>query len=191
MEVEVRFTPAEIEGAFIVDLEPHSDERGFFARVFCRDELERRGLNPLVAQVNMTFTARKGTIRGLHYQVAPAAETKLIRCTRGAIYEVIVDLRPDSPSYLRHLGVELTADNRRALYVPELCAAGAQALTDGAEALYHVSGAYTPDCERGVRYDDSAFGINWPLAVSSLSAKDAAWEPFTPLAIGSNHAHRR
>ena len=164
-----------IPGAYIIDLSSHSDERGFFARTFCADTFRRHGLNPVVSQCNMTFTRKRGTIRGLHYQLPPASEAKLLRCVRGGIYEVLVDVRPDSPTYLQHLGVELTQENRRMLYIPEGCAAGCQSLTDDAEMAYHASEPYTPGAECGLRYDDPALGIEWPLPVAIVSEKDMAW----------------
>jgi dTDP-4-dehydrorhamnose 3,5-epimerase len=169
------FTETELKGAFIIDLEERRDHRGFFARTFCAREFEGHGLKPTVAQCNLSFNHKKGTLRGMHYQIAPATETKLVRCTQGAIYDVIVDMRPDSPTYLSHIGVELTAENRRALYVPEMFAHGYQALTDGAEVVYQVGEFYTPGYECGLRYDDPRLGIEWPLAVTEISAKDAAW----------------
>jgi len=169
------FNETELKGAFLVDLDPRADQRGFFARTFCMNEFKAHGLEPTVAQCNLSFNYEKGTLRGMHYQVAPATETKLIRCTQGAIYDVIIDMRPDSPTYLQHLGVELTAENRRALYVPEMFAHGYQALTDGAEVVYQVSQFYTPGYERGLRYNDPALGIEWPLPVSQISEKDANW----------------
>lgn len=169
------FTETELKGAFIIDLEERRDHRGFFARTFCAREFEAHGLKPTVAQCNLSFNHKKGTLRGMHYQIAPATETKLVRCTQGAIYDVIVDMRPDSPTYLSHIGVELTDENRRALYVPEMFAHGYQALTDGAEVVYQVGEFYTPGYECGLRYDDPRLGIEWPLAVTEISAKDAAW----------------
>jgi dTDP-4-dehydrorhamnose 3,5-epimerase len=164
-----------LKGSFIIDLEERTDNRGFFARTFCAKEFEAHSLKPMVAQCNLSFNYKQGTLRGMHYQVAPATETKLIRCTQGAIYDVIIDMRPESPTYLLHIGVELTAENHRALYVPELFAHGYQALTDGAEVVYQVGEFYTPGYERGLRYNDPAFGIKWPLPVSEISEKDAAW----------------
>lgn len=169
------FRETALPGAFTVDIQEYRDERGLFARTFCAQEFEAHGLNPLTVQTNLSFNARAGTLRGLHYQLPPAAETKLVRCTRGAILDVIVDLRPESPTYLQHVAVELTADNRRALFVPEQFAHGYQALTDGAEVTYQVSAAYTPGSERGLRFDDPALGIGWPLPVTVISSKDAAW----------------
>ncbi len=172
------FKETPLKGAFVVELEPFHDERGFFARAFCRREFEAHGLKPEVAQSNLSFSRKRGTLRGMHYQVPPASETKFIRCTRGAIYDVIIDLRPDSPTYLQHYGVELSAENRRAIYVPELFAHGCQTLTDDTEIVYLVSEFYTPGCERGLRFDDPAFKIDWPLPVEVISEKDRSWPLF-------------
>jgi len=171
----VNITTTPLSGAAVLDLELKQDDRGFFARTFDRKEFADAGLEPLVEQCNLSFNHRAGTLRGMHYQVAPATEAKLVRCTSGAIVDIIVDVRPDSPTYLRHFAVELTADNRRALYVPPMFAHGYQALTDGAEVSYQVSEAYTPGTERGLRHDDPALGLTWPLPVSVISAKDASW----------------
>jgi dTDP-4-dehydrorhamnose 3,5-epimerase len=178
------FTETKLKGAFILDLEHREDDRGFFARTFCAKEFEAHGLKPTVAQCNLSFNHKAGTMRGMHYQIPPAAETKLVRCTRGAIYDVIIDLRPDSPTYMEYVGVELSADNRRALYVPELFAHGYLALTDGAEVGYQVGEFYTPGYERGIRYDDPAFEIEWPMSVAVISDKDAAWAPFESAKVG-------
>lgn len=169
------FTETHLKGAFIIDLEERRDHRGFFARTFCAREFEAHGLKPMVAQANLSFNHRRGTLRGLHFQRPPAAETKLVRCTAGAIHDVIVDLRPESPTYLQHVGVELSAANRRALYVPEMFAHGYITLTDGAEVIYQVGEFYTPGAEGGLRWDDPALGIDWPVAVEVISEKDAAW----------------
>jgi dTDP-4-dehydrorhamnose 3,5-epimerase len=169
------FRETRLKGAFIVELDRNEDERGFFARAFCAGEFRKHGLNPLVAQANISHNHRKGTVRGMHYQAAPAREPKFIRCIRGAIWDVIIDMRPGSPTYLEHLGVELRADNHRAVYVPDMFAHGNQALTDGAELLYLVGGFYTPGCEMGVRHDDPAVGIDWPLPVTVTSDKDRRW----------------
>ncbi len=169
------FTETKLKGAFLIDIEPISDRRGFFARAFCAKEFKLRGLNSAVAQCNLSYNEKQGTLRGLHYQIHPATETKLIRCIRGAIYDVIVDMRPESPTYLQHISVELTADNRRALYVPGMFAHGYQTLTDSAEVFYQVDEFYSPECERGLRYDDPILGIEWPLAVREISGKDAAY----------------
>jgi len=176
----VRFEVTDVTGAFLVELEPRVDERGFFARAFAVDEFRAHGIVFQPVQANVTYTHRAGTIRGLHYQVAPATEQKLIRCIRGAIFQVAVDVRPDSPTYLRYVGVRLDAESRGALYVPGGCAAGAQALTDDAEAFYLVSAAYSPEHERGIRFDDPELAISWPLEPTIVSAKDLAWRDFHP-----------
>lgn len=180
----MKFTETKLKGAFIIDLEQRPDHRGFFARTFCMEEFQEHGLKPTVAQCNLSFNHKKGTLRGMHYQIAPATETKLIRCTQGAIYDVIVDMRPNSPTYLLHIGVELTAENRRALYVPEMFAHGYQTLTDAAEVTYQVGEFYTPGYERGLHYDDPVLGIEWPLPVSEISVKDAAWPLLQSIPLG-------
>lgn len=181
----MQFTQTKLKGSFIIDLDEKADHRGFFARTFCAEECAEHGLKQNVMQCNLSFNYKKGTLRGMHYQTAPACETKLIRCTQGAIYDVIIDMRPESPTYLSHIGVELTAENRRALYVPEMFAHGYQALTDGAEVLYQVSEFYTPGYERGLRYNDPFFNIEWPLPVSVISQKDAAWPLFESVLVGA------
>ena len=173
----MKFTDTPIVGAKLVDLELLEDERGFFARSFCAVEFAEQGLKPAVAQANVSFNHSAGTLRGMHFQVDPAEETKLIRCTRGAVWDVIVDMRPDSESYLRHFGVELTAENHRALYVPAMCAHGFQTLVDATEVTYQVGDHYRPGHERGVRHDDPAIGIEWPLEVSVITDKDRSWPP--------------
>lgn len=173
----MHFNETHLSGAFVIEPELHTDDRGAFARTFCRREFEAHGLKPDVAQANLSFNHRAGTLRGMHYQLPPAAEAKLVRCTRGAIYDVAVDLRPDSPTYRHHVGIELSAENRRALYVPEVFGHGYQALTDDAEVVYLVSEFYSPGQERGFRYDDPAVGISWPMPVTVVSAKDAGWGP--------------
>jgi dTDP-4-dehydrorhamnose 3,5-epimerase len=176
----VIFTETGLAGAVLVDLERRSDERGFFARTFCREEFAAAGLEPLVEQCNLSYNHRAGTLRGMHFQVAPATEAKLVRCTAGAVVDVIVDVREGSATYLQSFHVELSADNRRALYVPPLFAHGYQTLVDGAEVAYQVSEAYTPGTERGLRHDDPRLGLTWPLPVSVLSDKDAAWPLLDP-----------
>lgn len=171
----MKITTTAVPGVAIIDLELRGDDRGFFARTFCREEFEAAGLEPLVEQCNLSFNHLAGTLRGMHLQVAPAPEAKLVRCTRGAIVDIIVDLRDDSPTRLQHVAVELTADNRRALYVPPYFAHGYQTLTDEAEVVYQVSGAYTPGTERGLRHDDPALGLSWPVPVTSISDKDRSW----------------
>jgi dTDP-4-dehydrorhamnose 3,5-epimerase len=171
----MQFQKTRLSGAFIIQLEPRTDDRGFFARAFCARELEQHGLLSRFVQCNMSYNRKAGIVRGMHYQLPPAAEAKLVRCIRGAIHDVIVDLRRDSPTYLQHIGVELSAENRTALYVPEMFAHGFQALRDDAEVFYQVSEFYTPEAERGLRHDDPALGIDWPLPVTQVSPKDAAW----------------
>jgi len=169
------FTETPLQGAFVVDLKKIGDDRGFFARAFCAREFEEHGLKPMIAQANMSYNGQKGAVRGLHYQTAPATEAKFMRCIAGAIYDVIVDLRPESETYLQHFGVELSAENRRALYVPEMFAHGYLALTDGAEVFYTASEFYTPGVEAGLRFDDPALAIKWPIPVEIVSEKDQAW----------------
>jgi dTDP-4-dehydrorhamnose 3,5-epimerase len=171
--VIVSTTP--LAGVAVLDLERREDQRGFFARTFCREEFVAAGLEPMVEQCNLSYNHLAGTLRGMHYQVAPATEAKLVRCTAGAILDTVVDVRPGSPTYLQHFWVELTADNRRSLYVPPMFAHGYLTLVDGAEVSYQVSEAYTPGTERGLRYDDPALGLRWPVPVSVISDKDAGW----------------
>ena len=171
----MEFIVTKLKGAYIIDLELKQDHRGFFARTFCAQEFAIHNLKPAVVQCNLAFNYSKGTLRGMHYQVSPATETKLIRCTQGAIYNVIIDLRPESKTYLQYIGVELTAKNRRALYVPEMFAHGYQTLTDDTEVTYQVSEYYTPNRERGLRYDDPLIGIEWPMPISEISEKDTNW----------------
>jgi dTDP-4-dehydrorhamnose 3,5-epimerase len=181
----VRFTPTRLSGPALIDLEPRGDERGFFARTFCVEEFAAHGLNADVKQCNLSFNEVRGTLRGLHYQTPPASEAKLIRCVRGAVRSVIVDVRPDSPTYLEHIAVDLRSEERRALYVPEMFANGYQTLTDSAEVMYQVSELYAPDREHGLRHDDPALGIAWPLPVSRISVKDAGWPLIRQTAMSS------
>jgi dTDP-4-dehydrorhamnose 3,5-epimerase len=174
------YTETKLRGAFVIDLQKIEDSRGFFAYLFESREMDQRGLSTAVVQVKLSQNVRKGTLRGMHLQRPPAAETKLVRCLRGAIYDVIVDLREDSPTYLRHVAVELSADNRRALYVPKMFAHGYQTLTDAAEVMYQVDEFYAPQHEMGIRYDDPALKIEWPLPITDVSPKDAAWPLLTP-----------
>jgi dTDP-4-dehydrorhamnose 3,5-epimerase len=171
----VIFTETELRGAFIIDLERREDDRGFFARAFCQNEFSDHGLKPLIAQANIAFNKRKGTLRGMHFQFPPAAETKVVRCTRGAIVDIIVDLRPESPTYLQHVAVELSADNHRALYVPERFAHGYQVLEDITETSYQVGEFYTPEAEGGLRHDDPRLGLSWPLEVTEITEKDRSF----------------
>jgi dTDP-4-dehydrorhamnose 3,5-epimerase len=171
----MKFEETKLAGAFIIDIERIGDNRGFFARAFCQKEMADHGLNPTIAQANLGFNATKGTVRGMHFQYPPAAETKLVRCTRGAVLDIIVDLRPESPTYLEHIEVELTADNYRAIYVPQRFGHGYQALEDDTETSYLVGEFYTPGSEGGLRHDDPRLGLTWPLPVTEVSAKDEAW----------------
>jgi dTDP-4-dehydrorhamnose 3,5-epimerase len=171
----MRFTETELAGAFIVDIEPREDDRGFFTRTFCQNEFAEHGLKTSIAQANMSWNHKAGTLRGMHFQYPPAAETKFIRCTQGALYDVIVDLRPESPTFGRHIGVELSAVNHTALYVPERFAHGFITLVDGTEASYQVGEFYTPGKEGGLRYDDPSLGITWPIDVAVISDKDRGW----------------
>lgn len=174
------FAETKLPGAYLIDIEKRGDQRGFFARAWCQKEFEAHGLIRRVVQANISLSKRKGTLRGMHYQAAPYAEAKLVRCTRGAIYDAIIDLRPDSPTYMQWLGVELTAENYRMLYVPEGFAHGFQTLVDNTEVAYQVSQFYTPEAEGGVRYNDPAFGIEWPLEVQVISDKDKSWPDYSP-----------
>jgi len=168
----MKFIETPLAGAFAIEPEPRSDDRGFFARVFCRDEFAAHRLDFAVVQCNVSYNDRRATLRGLHYQVAPREEVKLVRCTMGAIFDVIVDLRPASPTFRRWHGLELTADNRRMLYVPAGFAHGYLTLDDRSEVFYQVSEFYSPEFERGARWDDPAFAIRWPLAPELISPKD-------------------
>lgn len=179
------FTETPLAGAYVIDLELHRDDRGYFARTFCMREFKDHGLETFTAQCNLSFNHRAGTLRGMHYQLPPAGEAKLVRCVKGAIHDVIIDMRPSSPTYLRHFGVRLDDSNHRSLYVPPMFAHGYQALTDGAEVSYQVSEFYAPGQERGLRYDDPAFGIEWPIEVTMISEKDASWAPFQGETVGS------
>lgn len=173
------FRPTELPGATIVEIEQRVDERGFFARAWCQEEFAAQGLNPRLVQCNISQNRVAGTLRGMHYQAAPAAEAKLVRCTRGAIYDVIIDLRADSPTFLRHVGVTLTATTYTMLYVPEGFAHGFLTLADDSEVFYQMSEFYAPACARGLRWDDPQFGIQWPQAVRCISQRDATYPDFT------------
>jgi dTDP-4-dehydrorhamnose 3,5-epimerase len=166
------FTETKLAGAYLIDLERREDSRGFFARAFCQKEFEAHGLKPVIAQANLAFNTKMGTVRGMHFQYPPAAESKLVRCTRGAILDIIVDLRPESPTYLQHLAVELNEDNHRGLYVPERFGHGYQALRDATETSYQVGEFYTPGAEGGLLFNDPRLGLKWPLPVAVISEKD-------------------
>jgi dTDP-4-dehydrorhamnose 3,5-epimerase len=172
------FTETRLQGAFILDLERREDSRGFFARTFCQREFEQHGLNPSIAQTNVAVSNKQGTLRGMHFQFPPAADSKLVRVTRGAILDVIIDLRPESSTYLQHVAVELSSHNGRALYVPERFAHGYQVLQEDTEMTYSAGDFYTPTEEGGVRYSDPRFGIAWPLPVTEIAPKDEAWPLF-------------
>ena len=176
----MKYTPTNVTGVTIIDIEPHRDHRGFFSRSFCADEFAKYGLDCAVAQTNISFNYTRGTVRGLHRQAPPYAEAKLVRCTRGAIVDVAVDVRPESQTYGKHVMVELTADNHRALFLPPYVAHGFQTLTDNTEVIYQVSGPHAPPGEEGFRFNDQAFGIEWPLPVTVISEKDANWPLLEP-----------
>jgi dTDP-4-dehydrorhamnose 3,5-epimerase len=173
----VIFTETKLRGAFIIDLDRNEDERGFFARTFCQHEFQVHGLKPLVVQTSVAHNRKKGTIRGMHFQYPPVAETKLVRCTRGAILDIIVDLRPGSATYLHHVAVELNEDNQRALYVPERFAHGYQVLRDETDASYQMGEFYEPSAAGGLMYNDSRLGLEWPLPVTVVSDKDKSFPP--------------
>ena len=172
------FQETTIRGVAEIHLEPMSDQRGSFARTWCRAEFEEHGLNPRLAQCSLSFNTRKGTLRGMHYQLQPHAEAKLVRCTSGAIYDVVVDLRPGSPTYRQWIAVVLTADKRNMVYVPEGCAHGFLTLADETEVFYQMSEFYCPEAARGVRWDDLAFGIAWPAPIEVISERDASYPDF-------------
>jgi dTDP-4-dehydrorhamnose 3,5-epimerase len=172
------FTESKLSGAFLIDLDRKEDVRGYFARVFCSEEFRAKGLNPQVAQCSISFNRRRGTLRGMHWQAAPKAEAKLVRCTRGAIFDVIVDLRPNSPTRLQHITVQLSGDNGRMLYVPEGFAHGFQTLVDDTDVFYQMTEFYTPQFGCGARWNDPAFKIAWPLPDPILNDRDRCWPDF-------------
>ena len=174
------FRETTLKGAFVIEMEKFEDKRGFFARAWCQKEVEANGLISRVAETNISFSKRRGTLRGMHYQVAPYEQVKLVRCTRGIIYDVIIDMRPNSPTFRKWTGVELTAENYIMFYVPEHFAHGFQTLEDDTEVTYQVSQFYSPESERGVRYDDPVFQVEWPLPVEVISEKDIAWPYCSP-----------
>ncbi len=174
------FSPTAVAGAWLVDPERREDSRGFFARTWCAREFAEHGLDARAVQCSISRNARRGTLRGLHWQAPPHAESKLVRCSRGAIWDVALDLRPASATYLKHVGVELTADSGRAIYIPEGCAHGFVTLADDCEVFYQMTEFYEPSAGRGVRWNDPAFGIRWPVADPILHPRDAAWPDFVP-----------
>lgn len=171
----MRYTPTPLGGAYVIDIEPIGDARGYFAYLFESTEAREHGLRTDVVQVKLSSNKYKGTLRGMHLQTAPAEEAKLVRCIRGAVYDVIVDFRTDSPTHLQHFGVELSAENKRAIYVPYLFAHGYQTLTEDADVMYQVDRPYSPKHEMGLRFDDPALKIRWPLEVTQISDKDRSW----------------
>jgi dTDP-4-dehydrorhamnose 3,5-epimerase len=173
----MHFTATKLTGAWIVELQRHEDSRGFFARTYCVREFGEQALVDNFVQCNISWNERKGTLRGLHYQVPPSAEVKLVRCTAGALLDVIVDLRPGSPTYLQQVAIELTAKNRLAIYIPEMFAHGFQTLEEGTEVFYQMSEYYAPKLARGIRYDDPKLAIEWPLPVAAISNQDLSWPP--------------
>jgi dTDP-4-dehydrorhamnose 3,5-epimerase len=173
------FTETRLKGAFIVELKKLEDERGFFARSFCQREFQEHGLNACVAQCNVSFNKYRGTLRGMHYQVPPCAEAKLVRCTHGGLYDVIADLRPTSETFLQWISVELSEENFRMLYVPEGFAHGFLTLKDNTEVFYQMSEFYAPDCANGFRWDDPLFKIDWPFPAAIISEKDRLYGPMT------------
>lgn len=174
----MKFTETALRGAFVIEIERIEDERGFFARTFCRREFGAHGLNPDLVQCSISFNRRRGTLRGMHYQVAPPAECKLVRCTRGAIYDVIVDIRRDSPTFKQWFAVELNAENRLMLYVPEGIAHGFETLRDDSEVFYQMSACYVAESARAVRWNDPAFSIVWPSVPSVISMRDRSYPDF-------------
>jgi dTDP-4-dehydrorhamnose 3,5-epimerase len=174
----MKFCETKVQGVFEIHPEPKSDERGFFARTWCQREFGSNGLNPRLAQCSVSFNARLGTLRGMHYQAAPYGETKLVRCTKGSIFDVVVDLRPSSATFKQWIGVNLTAANREMVYIPEGCAHGFLTLQDESEVFYQISEFYHPESARGARWDDPAFGIEWPAKVEVISERDRTYPDF-------------
>lgn len=174
----MRFTETKVQGAFLVDLERREDNRGFFARSWCAREFLAKGLNASIAQINVGFTAKKAGLRGMHFQVSPYEEAKTVRCTRGSVFDVVVDLRPNSASFKQWDAFELSEENHSMLYIPEGCAHGYQTLEDVSEIEYLATEVYNPESARGVRFDDPAFAINWPLSVGIISDADRAWPDY-------------
>jgi dTDP-4-dehydrorhamnose 3,5-epimerase len=174
------FLETPMKGAYVIELQKHEDERGFFARSWCSEEFSSKGLDTRLVQCNVSFNKKKGTLRGLHYQLPPHAETKLVRCTRGALYDVIVDLRSDSPTFLKWFGVELTSENHRMLYIPQRFAHGFQTLEDGTEIFYQMSDFYEPKAARGLRWNDPRLEIAWPDSNCTMSEKDRGYIDLDP-----------
>jgi dTDP-4-dehydrorhamnose 3,5-epimerase len=180
----MKFTKTPLSGVVLIDLDIRGDERGFFARQFCTREAVDAGVNPHIAQVNITMSAKAGTLRGMHYQIEPHAETKMVRCLRGEIFDCVLDLRPNSPTFGGSFGAKLSAANRQMMYVPKGFAHGLMTLTDDVEILYFMGSEYHPASERGIRYDDAAFNISWPGEPREISPKDESWPDFDPAGHG-------
>jgi dTDP-4-dehydrorhamnose 3,5-epimerase len=176
----MKFTETPLAGAFVIELEKRGDERGWFARAFCTKEFQAHGLNHQIVQANNSFSAVPGTLRGMHYQLAPKAEDKIFRCIRGAIFDAIIDLRPESPTYLKSFSIELNAENRLALYIPKGFAHGFMTLMENTEVFYFVTEFYSPEHERGIRYNDPKFGLRWPMEPAVISDKDRNLKDFNP-----------
>lgn len=176
----MKFHKTPLEGARVIELEKRGDDRGFFARYFCEREFAADGLETRFVQINNSLSSKKGTLRGMHYQLPPSPEVKVVRCVRGSLWDAIVDLRPDSPTFMKWFGAELSAENRLMMYVPRGFAHGLLTLTDDVEAIYLVSAFYDPQAERGLRWNDPAIGIEWPIAPVEISPKDAKWPDFDP-----------
>jgi len=181
----MKFHATPLRGAFTIELEKRGDERGFFARAFCQHEFEAAGIPMPIVQINNSLSAKAGTLRGMHYQLPPAAEIKVVRCIRGALYDVIIDLRPDSPTFARWFGAELSAENRLMMYAPQGFAHGFISLTDDTETFYLTNAFYAPREERGVRFDDPRFGVVWPRTPVDVSPKDRTWPDFDPAFHGT------
>jgi len=180
----MKFYPTPLKDAYLIELERRADDRGFFARMFCQNEFAEAGLSPQFVQINNAFSTKKGTLRGLHYQLPPSAEIKLVRCVRGALFDCIIDIRPDSPTYEKWFGAELDDNNRLAMYVPRGFAHGILTLKTDTEVLYMVSDFYSPERERGLRWDDPHFNISWPFEPQEISPKDLAWPAFDAIFHG-------
>jgi dTDP-4-dehydrorhamnose 3,5-epimerase len=168
----MKFIESPLKGVFVIELEKRGDDRGFFARLFCEREFKEHGLNPRIVQMNNSLSGQRGTLRGIHYQLRPRAEDKTFRCLRGALFDVVIDLRQDSPTYLKHFAAELTAENRKMIHVPQGCANSFMTLEDNTEIFYFTSEFYSPGDERGIRYNDPALGIRWPMEPLVISDKD-------------------
>jgi len=180
----MKFIETPIRGAWLVEPEPREDDRGRFMRAWCRQEFEDHAIRFIPVQANMAYSRRQGTIRGMHYQIAPAPEAKLVRCTRGSLFDVAVDLRPGSATFRQWYGTRLSADDGGMLFIPEGCAHGCQSLEDSTELHYLTSAVYAPDCARGIRFDDPAIGVRWPLPATSISDQDRTWPLLEPNQTG-------